>query len=265
MRPEILFPLYAGRRVAPGGGATAAAAGGQGRGRAGARPAVPGALSASSSGRAARSPRCRRARSSPSGAASTRTCRRPRPGHPYRIRLYDETGYGYLAWFKGHGPHLARQHPVGAERITSGRAERFNIELQIIHPDFLVPPEREAEVPLREAVYPTTAGLPSRTLRRLALAALERAPELAEWIDPHLLAREGWPQWRAGACGAAYAGLGRRSAARRAGASPPRLRRAAGPPARHGPAQGRPSGRARAGDRPQRALPPGRGGAAPTA
>jgi ATP-dependent DNA helicase RecG len=121
----------------------------------------------------------------------------PRAGHPYRIRLYDETGYGYLAWFKGHGPHLARQHPIGAERIASGRAERFNIELQIIHPDYLVPPEREAEVPLREAVYPATAGLPSRTLRRLALAALERAPELEEWIDPHLMAREGWPAWRA--------------------------------------------------------------------
>ena len=120
-----------------------------------------------------------------------------RAGHPYRIRLYDETGYGYLSWFKGFGPHLARSHPVGAERIASGRAERFNIELQIIHPDYLVPPEREAEVPLREAVYPTTAGLPSRTLRRLALAALERAPELAEWIDPHLMAREGWPTWRA--------------------------------------------------------------------
>ena len=120
----------------------------------------------------------------------------PRAGHPYRIRLYDETGYGYLSWFKGYGPHLARAHPVGAERIASGRAERFNIELQIVHPDYLVPPEREAEVPRHEAVYPTTAGLPSRTLRRLALAALERAPELDEWIDPHLLAREGWPPWR---------------------------------------------------------------------
>ena len=85
---------------------------------------------------------------------------------------------------------------MGAERIASGKAERFNTELQLVHPDYLVPPERGGEVPLHEAVYPATAGLPSRTVRRLTLAALERAPELQEWIDPHLLAREGWPSWR---------------------------------------------------------------------
>ena len=119
-----------------------------------------------------------------------------RAGHPYRIRVADETGFAFLSWFKVFGDHLQRSHPVGAERIASGKAERFNTELQLVHPDYLVPPERSGEVPLHEAVYPATAGLPARTVRRLALAALERAPELAEWIDSHLLAREGWPDWR---------------------------------------------------------------------
>ena len=48
-----------------------------------------------------------------------------------------------------------------------------------------------------EAIYPATAGLASRTVRRFALEALERAPELAEWQDPAWLAREKWPSWRA--------------------------------------------------------------------
>ncbi len=119
-----------------------------------------------------------------------------RAGHPYRIRVADETGFAFLSWFKVFGDQLQRNHPLGAERIASGRAERFNTELQIIHPDYLVPMERAAEVPLHEPVYPATAGLPARTVRRLVLAALERAPELEEWIDPHLLVREGWPAWR---------------------------------------------------------------------
>ena len=63
-----------------------------------------------------------------------------KPGQPYRIRVYDETGYGYLSWFKTYGDGLARSHPVGAERLASGRAERFNTELQIVHPDHLVAP-----------------------------------------------------------------------------------------------------------------------------
>ena len=119
-----------------------------------------------------------------------------RAGAPYRIRVADETGFAFLAWFKGGGAHLARAHPVGAARIASGRAERFNIELEIVHPDYLTPLDRAGDIPRHEAVYPATAGLPSRTLRRLALGALEQAAALEEWLDPALLAREGWGNWR---------------------------------------------------------------------
>jgi ATP-dependent DNA helicase RecG len=120
-----------------------------------------------------------------------------KPGQPYRIRVYDESGYGYLAWFKTYGDSLRRAHPAGMERVASGRAERFNTELQIVHPDYLLAPDQAGTVPQHEPIYPASAGLPSRTVRRLALAALERAPELPEWIDPHLVARESWPGWRA--------------------------------------------------------------------
>jgi ATP-dependent DNA helicase RecG len=119
-----------------------------------------------------------------------------RPPAPYRIRVADETGFMFLAWFKGGGAHLAQAHPVGQMRAVSGKCEWFNIELQIPHPDYIVPADRADQIPTLEAVYPATAGLPSRTVRRLALGALERAPELEEWLDPQLLAREAWPGWR---------------------------------------------------------------------
>src|SRR5581483_2223817 len=91
-----------------------------------------------------------------------------RPNLPYRIRAFDGTAFLTLTWFKGHGPHLARQHPVGAMRAASGRVERFGSELQMAHPDYLLPAERLAEIPLEEPVYPATAGLPPRTVRKLA-------------------------------------------------------------------------------------------------
>jgi ATP-dependent DNA helicase RecG len=119
-----------------------------------------------------------------------------RMGLPYRVRMFDGTGFLTLAWFKGHGPHLARQHPVGAARAVSGRVERFGAELQMAHPDYLLPAERLAEIPEQEAVYPATAGLPPRTVRKLALEALERAPELPEWQDEAWLKREGFAPWR---------------------------------------------------------------------
>jgi ATP-dependent DNA helicase RecG len=116
---------------------------------------------------------------------------------PYRIRCADDTEFIFLLWFKGFGPHLAEQHPIGARRAVAGKVERFNIEPTIAHPDYLLPVERIGEIPTEEPVYPATAGLPSRTLRRLAHEALARAPELPEWQDPAWIARQGWPGWRA--------------------------------------------------------------------
>jgi ATP-dependent DNA helicase RecG len=122
-----------------------------------------------------------------------------RGGQPWKIRCLDETGFITVVFFRGHGPHLERSHPKGARRVVSGRVERneYDHELQIVHPDYFWPAERADEVPAVEAVYPATAGLPSRTIARFALEALERAPELPEWQDPAWRARHAWPAWRA--------------------------------------------------------------------
>jgi ATP-dependent DNA helicase RecG len=119
-----------------------------------------------------------------------------RANQPWRIRTYDGTAFLTLTYFKGHGPHLERAHPAGAERIVSGRIERFGSELQIVHPDYLVDAAKADEVPEFEAVYPTTAGLNSRSVRRLALEALVLAPDLPEWQDKAWLDRQRWPTWR---------------------------------------------------------------------
>jgi ATP-dependent DNA helicase RecG len=119
-----------------------------------------------------------------------------RPPAPYRIRAFDGSGFLYLTYFKGGGPHLLRQHPVGCDRIVSGRAERRGPELQIAHPDYMVPLERADDIPPVEAVYPATAGVTSRIVRKLVLEALERAPELPDWLDPAFAAREKFPHWR---------------------------------------------------------------------
>jgi len=119
-----------------------------------------------------------------------------RPDRPYRIRTYDGTGFITLIWFKVYGDGLLRNHPLGARRAVSGKVERFYGELQMTHPDYLLPAEQVAEIPTDEAIYPATAGLPPRTVRKLAHEALARAPALPEWQDPTWLMRQGWPAWR---------------------------------------------------------------------
>ena len=122
-----------------------------------------------------------------------------RLSQPWKIRAWDGTGFLTLIWFKGHGPHLERQHPKGARRAVSGKIERpdgYASELQIAHPDYIVDEERAGDIPEIETVYPATHGLPSRTFRKFALEALARAPELPEWQDPAWQAREKLPGWR---------------------------------------------------------------------
>ena len=120
-----------------------------------------------------------------------------RAGAPYRIRAADETGFIFLTFFKTFGDHLLRQHPPGARRAVSGRVERYRygVEYEIAHPDYLLPAEQLDEIPEFETVYPATAGLPSRTVRRLALEALGRAQPLPEWQDAAFKARERFPDW----------------------------------------------------------------------
>ncbi|MFN3523073.1 MAG: ATP-dependent DNA helicase RecG [Phenylobacterium sp.] len=122
---------------------------------------------------------------------------RPRtPAQPWKVRAFDGTGFLTLVYFGGYGGQLEARHPVGARRLVSGKVERFGSEWQIAHPDHLVPPDQADAIPLLEAVYPASAGLPARSVRRFAHEALERAPELPEWQDPAWLQRERFPAWR---------------------------------------------------------------------
>jgi ATP-dependent DNA helicase RecG len=118
------------------------------------------------------------------------------PSQPWRVRAFDGTGFLTLVYFGGLGGRIEGQNPVGAQRLVSGKVERFGSEIQIAHPDYLLPVEKADQIPEVEAVYPATAGLPPRTVRRLALDALARCPDLAEWQDPAWLARQGWASWR---------------------------------------------------------------------
>ncbi|WP_374448139.1 ATP-dependent DNA helicase RecG [Stella sp.] len=114
---------------------------------------------------------------------------------PYRIRCSDATGGITLVFFHARREQMERAYPVGARRVVSGRVERFGEELQMAHPDRVGAPEEAAQIQTVEPVHGLTAGLPPAVLRRAIRAAVERAPQLAEWLDPAHKARQGWPDW----------------------------------------------------------------------
>lgn len=118
-------------------------------------------------------------------------------GAPFRLRASDDTGFVHLIWFAGSPQQIERLAPQGTERIVSGKVERYNSEVQIPHPDYILAPDRAGEIPAAEPVYPATQGLTSRQARKLVQAALEAAPDLPEWQDAAWIAAQGWTGWRA--------------------------------------------------------------------
>ena len=65
----------------------------------------------------------------------------------------------------------------------------------MVHPDHILKIEEASSLPTFEPVYPLTQGITLKTITRAVAGALQNLPELDEWNDPDLVAREGWPAW----------------------------------------------------------------------
>ncbi|MBI3439046.1 MAG: ATP-dependent DNA helicase RecG [Proteobacteria bacterium] len=121
------------------------------------------------------------------------------PGYknlPYRIRLRDETGFLTVAYFRGHEDMLKRMWPVGQTRLVSGKVTFHDGMRQMLHPDYVVDPEKGEAPPAVEPIYPLTQGLPGRTLQRTIGMALDSVPEAPEWLEPTTVQAHDWPDFR---------------------------------------------------------------------
>lgn len=197
MRPEILFPLFRETRVLPGIGPRIAVLVEKLAG-----PHVKDVLFLKPTGLVDRSRKSAIA-TAPTGEivtieAQVETHIAPPRGSfkPYKVRLSDETGFLHLVFFHPRADYLRRTLPEGEMRVVSGKLERFGSEIQIAHPDLIMTLEEAATAPALEPVYPLTAGLSPKTLRKAIGGALKGLPELPEWIPSAVSHGRTWPDWR---------------------------------------------------------------------
>lgn len=118
-------------------------------------------------------------------------------GRPARITTETKGGRLELVFFRARADWLRQSLPIGERRVVSGRVERFQGRLQMAHPDFITPLEKAGDIPEIEPIYPLSAGLSGRILRKAVLASLKALPDLEEWIEPSLLHRHHWPTHKA--------------------------------------------------------------------
>ncbi|WP_333682819.1 ATP-dependent DNA helicase RecG [Pontibaca methylaminivorans] len=194
-RPEVLFPLFAGLETLPGIGPKTARALEQ------IDVETPGDLLFSLPYAVIDRRRRATVRGLDLPVTATvevivRAHRKPASrGGAWRVLVEDEGADFQLVFFHARGGYLERLLPVGARRVVSGRIELFDGAAQMVHPDHVLPVEEAAAIPEFEPVYHLTQGVSQKLMLKALQGALARLPELDEWIDPGLLAREGWPDW----------------------------------------------------------------------
>ena len=120
-----------------------------------------------------------------------------RKGGPARVFVRDAGTEFQLVFFHARADQLQKQLPTGQRRVVSGKVELFDGIAQMVHPDHILRPEEARDLPAWEPVYPLTAGITQRLVAKAVAATLARVPDLPEWADPALVAREGWPGWAA--------------------------------------------------------------------
>ncbi|WP_213741869.1 ATP-dependent DNA helicase RecG [Bradyrhizobium sp. dw_411] len=122
---------------------------------------------------------------------------RPTPARnhraPHLVYASDETGDVVLTYFRAQPGFVEKLLPVGEKRYVSGTAQMYDGTLQITHPDRVVDEAGFAKLSGIDPVYPLTEGLALGSLRRAMAQALQKLPDLPEWISPEVIRRCKFP------------------------------------------------------------------------
>jgi ATP-dependent DNA helicase RecG len=112
---------------------------------------------------------------------------------PYLVYASDETGDVVLTYFRAQPGYVEKLLPVGAKRFVSGTLQMYDGIPQIVHPDRVVDEKAFAALSGIDPVYPLTEGLALGSLRRAVAQALQKLPQLPEWISPEVIRRCQFP------------------------------------------------------------------------
>src|ERR1700716_1683559 len=122
---------------------------------------------------------------------------RPTPGRnsraPHLVYASDDTSTVVLTYFRAQPGYVEKLLPVGAKRYVSGTLQLFDGMPQIVHPDRVLDEESFSKLAGCDPVYPLTTGLALGSLRRAIAQALQKLPDLPEWISPEVLRRCRFP------------------------------------------------------------------------
>ncbi len=112
---------------------------------------------------------------------------------PYLVYASDDTGDVVLTFFRAKPGYVEKLLPIGEKRYVSGTVQMYDGIPQMIHPERIVDEAAFSKLSGIDPVYPLTVGLALGSLRRAVTQALQKLPDLPEWISPEIMRRCSFP------------------------------------------------------------------------
>ncbi|MDQ2683190.1 MAG: DEAD/DEAH box helicase, partial [Chloroflexota bacterium] len=105
------------------------------------------------------------------------------------VRITDGTGWARITWFN---PYIAKQIQVGDQIVVHGEVDSFRGSLSLTGPEWEKWDSPELQRARLIPIYPLTAGIGQKQLRRLTRAAIDATQRtLPDAIPASVLARNG--------------------------------------------------------------------------
>src|SRR5947209_5337244 len=115
------------------------------------------------------------------------------PRAPHLVYVSDDTSTAVLTYFRAQPGYVEKLLPVGAKRYVSGTLQLYDGMPQIVHPDRVLDEASFSKLSGIDPVYPLTEGLALGSLRRAIAQALQKLPDLPEWISLAAIQRSNFP------------------------------------------------------------------------
>ncbi len=105
----------------------------------------------------------------------------------YNILCSNKTGFLTIVYFNAIKDFIEKNFKIDSSITISGKVERFNNRVQIVHPYYLAKTADSAKIPEFEPVYPLTLGINNKLLNKLCNNILGSMPALEEWCEVNFL------------------------------------------------------------------------------
>jgi ATP-dependent DNA helicase RecG len=112
-----------------------------------------------------------------------------------KIYCSNDTGTLIVTYFNFYPQYILKDLKVGDKRIIIGKAEYFNNQLTINHPDYFLAENSKQILPKIEPVYQLTYGLNNKHLIKIINQAILKLPHLEEWLSLDIINLYNFPSF----------------------------------------------------------------------